>query len=141
MTTKPYPAWDLEIFWMVSPKVSDFFVGNSTSMTSTKFHELDGHQPSPCLGLISFWTVSPKVSDFFEGNFTSKTLTKIDDNQTSPSLELRIFLDGLTKSVRLFCEKFYIQHFMSFLYPVLSKTENCSRIFLLWLMNFCMNGL
>ena len=101
MTTKPHPAWDLEFFWMVSPK----------------------------------------VSDFFEGNFTSKTLTKFDDHQTSPSLGLRNFLDGLTKSVRLFCEKFYIQHFMSFLYPVLSKTENCSRTYSLWLMNFCMNGL
>ena len=46
MTTNPHLAWDLELFWIVSPKVSDIFVGNSTSMTSTKFHELDDQQPS-----------------------------------------------------------------------------------------------
>ena len=62
MTTKPHPVWDLKIFW----------------------------------------TVSPKVSDFFEGNSTAKTLTKFDDHQTSPSLGLKIFLDSLTESVRLF---------------------------------------
>ena len=27
MTIKTHPDWDLEIFWMVSPKVSDFFEG------------------------------------------------------------------------------------------------------------------
>ena len=91
---------------MVSPKVSDIFVGNSNSMTSTKFHELDDQQPShPVWDLEFFWMVSPKVSDFFEGNSTSKTLTKfheLDDHQTSPCLELKKFLDGLTDSVRLF---------------------------------------
>ena len=51
MTTKAHPGWDLEIFRMVSPKVSDFFEGNSTSKTLTKF---DDHQTSPLLGLKIF---------------------------------------------------------------------------------------
>ena len=52
--------------------------------------------------------VSLKVSDFFEGNSTFKTLSKFDDHQTSPSLGLKNFLDGLTESVRLFRGKFYL---------------------------------
>ena len=45
--------------------MSDFFEGNSTSKTSTKF---DDHQTSHSLGLRIFWMVSPKVSDFFVRN-------------------------------------------------------------------------
>ena len=48
---KTYPIWDLKIFRMVSPKVSDFFEGNSTSKTLTKF---DDHQTSSLLGHINF---------------------------------------------------------------------------------------
>ena len=43
--------------------------------------------------LCLLWVVSPKVSPFFEGNYSSLS---------SQNLGLRIFLDGLTKSVTLF---------------------------------------
>ena len=44
-------GWDLEFNWMVSLKVSDFFEGNSSSKSLTKF---DDHKNSPSLGLRNF---------------------------------------------------------------------------------------
>ena len=73
------------------------FEGNSTSndLISSGYH---------------FGMVSPRVSDFFEGNSTSKSLIKFFDHQTSPSLGLvRMFLDGLTESVRLTANSFIVK--------------------------------
>ena len=102
MTTKPHPVWDLEFFWMVSPKVSDFFEGILLPRLQQSFMNWMTTHPHPVWDLEIFWTVSPKVSDFFEGNSTAKTLTKFDAHQTLPCLGLRNFFDGLTESVRLF---------------------------------------
>ena len=44
-------GWDLEFIWMVSLKAADFFEGNSSSKSLTKF---DDHKTSPSLGLIIF---------------------------------------------------------------------------------------
>ena len=74
MTTKPCPVWDLEIFWTGSPKVSDFFEGNSASKTLTKF---DDHQTSPFLGLLIFWMVSLNVSECLWEIVACKTLKEL----------------------------------------------------------------
>ena len=66
MTTKPHPGWDLKIFRIVSPKVSDFFEGNSTTKTLTKF---DDHQTLPCLGLRNFSDGLTESVRLFWGKF------------------------------------------------------------------------
>ena len=84
---------------MVSLKVSDFFEGNYTSKTSRKFYDPQLH---------SLWDfeiysmVSLLVSDFFERNSAEHILTNFSCHQTSPCMSLKIVLDGLTFSVRLF---------------------------------------
>ena len=90
------PIWDLNIFWVV-----DFFEGNSNYKNLTKF---DDHQTSPYLE-INFLDGLTESVRLFDGNSTSKTLTKFDDHQTSPYLGLKIFLDGLTKSVTPFLKE------------------------------------
>ena len=95
MTNKPHTAWVLEIFWMVSPKASDFVEGNSTSKTLTKF---DDHQNLTLSGTYKFLEWSHRKCQIFLREILC------DDDQTSPSpfANFGNFLEGLTESVRLF---------------------------------------
>ena len=132
MTTKSHPAWNLEFFWMVSPKVSDFFVRNSTSKTLTKF---DDHWTSPFLGLRIFLDGFTKSVRLFWEKFYFQDFNKVwwPTNLALSGTSKSFWMVSLLVS-RLFGEKFHIQHFMSILQLVPSMTKNCSS--LPWLMNF-----